>query len=331
MIELVNKLPIENFEQTKQHNSLCIIESSNHENPATTFISNRSFDDVNCVLNNILEQENNINKRKENTIIDEFKAFQIESTSQYLLNYCPKVLSTKEDEIKYLYECELDTSSNSDASDKVYRPIENVRNEIQEKHSFEQILDKINFNSFRESGEILKTEIDIDSERESKIDSSFLNDSHSIQNEFYENYFEMDQMIESESNLEDNTKDDVQNDQINTLSYYHLIDKNDLDTDVHSNFRHSEIARKIDLNMQSTCQALTRLSLKPVSSVNLVNKQSNEPISRRSSLIKTKSLSIETFEALGKNSVNQNGRSFGSINFYCLLKFRIKHLLKNKK
>lgn len=114
-----------------------------------------------------------------------------------------------------------------------------------------------------------------------------------------------------------------------STNYYHLIDKGELDqSDDQSNYRQSQLIDHIVKNRKTTQKNKDQLRLS-YSCISLSKNSSN------SSSIKDKSGSLikKTFsdDTLSKRTSKlSNITVFESIRFYCLLKYRIKHLLKNK-
>lgn len=113
-------------------------------------------------------------------------------------------------------------------------------------------------------------------------------------------------------------------------NYYHLIDKGDLDqSDDQSNFRPSENINHNHTNKVIATQNhhLSRLSYSSLSLFK--NSVSASSLKEKSdTVIKNKSLSIETLSE--KTSNYSLISAHNPIHFYCLLKYRIKHLLKYK-
>ncbi|RNA02474.1 hypothetical protein BpHYR1_046491 [Brachionus plicatilis] len=110
-------------------------------------------------------------------------------------------------------------------------------------------------------------------------------------------------------------------------NYYHLIDKNDLDqSDDQSNFRSSEIINRMKskTNRNSLRLSFSSLSL----SKNFDKKSATSILSGKTRITKSKSLSVDTL--FKRPSKLSNNSVYDSIHFYCLLKYRIKHLLKIK-
>ncbi|CAF1012132.1 unnamed protein product [Brachionus calyciflorus] len=227
----------------------------------------------------------------------------------------------------------IDYEDKNDQLDNFCMYVDNVRNKSEENY-FENVTNfELNcsdnklssFDGLIEAGNVLDSLIDnlekeIDhrdtrvsfSESDSNTQSTYSNETNS-QNDYYENYLEL-------HTLEPDTR-----------NYYYLIDKKELDHG-DDNSRLSEIGKTINLNVASPCQAFGRKSLRSSSSSTSVPKKQSILIEKKSSIFKTKSLSNETINNIEKksSSFQSNSENYKAINVYCLLKYRIKHLLKHK-